>query len=118
MSEGEREGQAMSIELPTPVDLYFASANPSDTSAIDGCFAADATVRDEAKTIKGIAAIKAWRAETGEKYQHSVEPLAVATRHGKVVVTGKVSGNFPGSPITLDYIFDLEDGKIVSLEIR
>jgi len=42
----------------------------------------------------------------------------VSTRDGKVVVTGRVSGNFPGSPITLDHIFEIEGGKIVSLEIR
>jgi hypothetical protein len=108
----------MSIKLPAPFESYFASENAHDTSAIEECFAPSATVRDEGRTIKGIAAIKAWRAETGEKYHHSVEPLAVATRDGKVVVTGKVSGDFPGSPVTLDHIFELERGKIVSMEIR
>jgi hypothetical protein len=108
----------MSIELPTALEAYFASENAHSTSAIEGCFAADATVRDEGKTIKGIAAIKAWRVETGEKYHHSVEPLAVVTRDGRVVVTGRVSGNFPGSPITLEHIFEIEGGKIASLEIR
>jgi hypothetical protein len=75
-------------------------------------------VRDEGKTIKGLVAIKAWRIETGKKYDHKVQPLAMAERDGKVVVTGKVSGNFPGSPVTLDHIFQIEDGRIVSLEIR
>jgi hypothetical protein len=35
-----------------------------------------------------------------------------------VVVTGKVSGTFPGSPINLEHIFEIEGGRIVSLEIR
>ena len=108
----------MSIKLPAPIDLFFASENAHDPSAFDQCFAAGAVVRDEGTTITGVTAIKAWRAETGQKYQHSVEPLAVSTRDGKVVVTGRVSGNFPGSPITLDHIFEIEGGKIVSLEIR
>ena len=60
----------------------------------------------------------AWRIETGEKYHHVVEPLSVSTRDGKVVVTGKVSGSFPGSPINLEHIFEIEGGRIVSLEIR
>ena len=107
----------MSIKLPAPIDLFFASENAHDPSAMDQCFAAGAVVRDEGKTITGVTAIKAWRAETGQKYQHSVEPLAVSTRDGKVVVTGRVSGNFPGSPITLEHIFEIEGGKIVSLEI-
>jgi hypothetical protein len=108
----------MSIKLPAPLESYFASENAHDTSAIEESFATNATVRDEGRTIKGIAEIMAWRVETGDKYHHSVEPLAVSTRQGKVVVTGRVSGNFPRSPITLDHIFEIEGGKIVSLEIR
>jgi hypothetical protein len=113
-----RGGKAISIKLPGPLESYFTSENSHDTSAIEGCFAINATVCDEGRNIKGIAEIKAWRVENSEKYRHSVEPLAVSTRDGKVVVTGRVSGNFSGSPITLDHIFEIEDGKIVSLEIR
>jgi hypothetical protein len=47
-----------------------------------------------------------------------VEALLAKTRDGKVVVTGKVSGDFPGSPINLVHIFEIEDRRIVSLEIR
>jgi hypothetical protein len=108
----------MNINMPAPLEAYFVSENTHDTSAIEGCFASSAAVRDEGRSIKGIAAIKAWRVEAAEKYQHSVEPLAASTRDGKVVVRGRVSGNFPGSPTTLDHIFEIEGGKIVSLEIR
>jgi len=108
----------MSISLPPPIDLYFTSEKAHDPSAIDRCFAAGAVVRDEGKTIAGVAAIKAWRIETGENYHHTVEPLSVSTQDGNVVVTGKVSGKFPGSPINLEHIFEIEDGRIVSLEIR
>jgi hypothetical protein len=111
-------GNAMGITLPATIDLYFTSENAHDPSPIDRCFAAGAVVRDEGKTIAGVAAIKAWRIETGEKYHHTVEPLSVSTRDGKVVVRGKVSGNFPGSPINLEHIFEIECGRIVSLEIR
>jgi hypothetical protein len=102
--------------LPATIDLYFTSENAHDPSAIDRCFAAGAVARDEGRTITGVAAIKAWR--IGEKYRHIVEPLSVSTRDGKVVVTAKVSGNFPGSPINLEHVFEIEDGRIVSLEIR
>jgi len=107
----------MSIKLPVALETYFGSENTHDTSAIERCFAPDATVSDEGRSIKGIAEIRAWRVETGEKYHHSVEPLAVSSRDGKVVVTGRVSGNFPGSPIKLEHIFEIEGGKIISLEI-
>jgi hypothetical protein len=103
--------------LPTPIELYFTSENGRDIAAIDTCFVADATVRDEGKTMKGLAAIKSWRMEAAKKYQHTVVPLAVTTRGGKVVVRGKVSGNFPGSPIILDHTFELAGNRIVSLVI-
>jgi SnoaL-like domain len=107
----------MGIHLPGPIDLYFASENAHDTRRLDQCFTPNAIVRDEGKAVEGLAAIKAWRIETGKKYNHTIAPLAIADRDGKVVVTGKVSGNFPGSPINLDHAFQLENDRIVSLKI-
>ena len=107
----------MGIHLPKPIEIYFASENVHDTAAIDTCFAADATVRDERRTIEGLDAIRAWRIETGKKYNHTIEPLAITERDGKIIVTGKVSGNFPGSPINLDHVFELRGDRIVSLKI-
>jgi len=52
------------------------------------------------------------------KYNHTVEPFAISERNGKLIVRGKVSGNFPGSPVKLDHIFEIEGDRIVSLEIR
>jgi hypothetical protein len=108
----------MAIHLPKAIDIYFASENAHDPTALDKCFAADAIVRDEGKTIEGLAAIKAWRIETDKKYGHTVEPLAISEKDGKVIVTGKVSGNFPGSPVNLDHAFEIKGERIVSLEIR
>ncbi len=107
----------MGVQLPKPIEIYFASENLHDPAAIDTCFAPDATVSDENRMIEGLAAIKAWRIETGKKYNHTIEPLAIAERDGKVIVTGKVTGNFPGSPINLDHVFRLENDRIVSLKI-
>jgi len=33
-------------------------------------------------------------------------------------VTSKLSGDFPGSPVTLEFVFKLQGDKIVSLEIQ
>ncbi len=35
-----------------------------------------------------------------------------------MIVATKVRGSFPGSPITLDFVFRLEDGRIASLDIQ
>jgi hypothetical protein len=54
----------MSVDLPTPIAIYIAAENRGDTEALAQCFAKDAVVRDEGKTIEGLAAIKQWKAET------------------------------------------------------
>jgi len=108
----------MSIDLPTPIAIYIAAENRGDTEAMSQCFAEHAVVRDEGNTIKGLAAIKRWKAETRKQYQHTVEPLACVQKGDKTIVTNRLTGNFPGSPIELRFIFEVDGNKIVSLEIR
>jgi ketosteroid isomerase-like protein len=108
----------MSVDLPTPIAIYIDAENRGDTQALAQCFAEDAVVRDEGKTIEGLAAIKQWKAETRKKYQHTVEPLASAQKDGKTIVTNRLTGNFPGSPVELEFVFELDGDKIASLEIR
>src|SRR5438309_5175349 len=107
----------MSVDLPTPISIYIAAENRGDTEALAQCFAEDAVVRDEGQTIEGLAAIKQWKAETKKKYQHTIEPLASVQKDGKTIVTNRLTGNFPGSPIELEFVFTLEANKIASLEI-
>jgi len=108
----------MSVDLPTPIAIYIAAENRGDTEALAQCFAEHAAVRDEGQTIEGLAAIKQWMAETKRKYQHTIEPLASAQKDDQTVVTNRLTGNFPGSPIELQFTFRLEGNKIASLEIR
>ena len=108
----------MSVPLPPPVDLYVKIENSGDVDALSECFASNATVRDEGHTYEGLAAIKAWKADTKKKYNHTIVPLEVADRDGKTVLRAKLTGSFPGSPVTLEFSFVLVDGKIASLEIR
>ncbi len=82
------------------------------------CFTDHAVVRDEGQTIEGLTAIKQWKSETNKKYQHTVEPLACVREDGKTVVTNRVAGNFPGSPVNLEFVFGLEGNKIASQETR
>jgi hypothetical protein len=74
--------------------------------------------QDEGRTHEGLAAITAWKIEARRKYQYTVESLEATQRDGQTVVTARASGNFPGSPVTLTFIFRLEGEKIASLEIR
>jgi ketosteroid isomerase-like protein len=104
--------------LPKPIALYIAAENNGDTEALAKCFTENAIVRDEGQTIEGLAAIKKWKAETKEKYQHTIEPLASTQKDDKAIVTNRLTGNFPGSPIELEFVFTLDRDKIASLEIR
>ncbi len=108
----------MSVNLPTPIAIYIDAENRGDTETLAQCFAEHAVVRDEGKTIEGLAAIKRWKTETKKKYQHTVEPLASTQKDDKTIVTNRLTGNFPGSPIELEFAFTLDGNKIASLEIR
>ncbi|HMI32368.1 MAG TPA: hypothetical protein VK527_11580 [Candidatus Limnocylindrales bacterium] len=77
------------VDLPTPIAIYIAAENRGDTEALAQCFAE----------------------------RHTVEPLASAQKDGKTIVTTRLTGNFPGSPIEVQFIFALEGDKIGSLEI-
>jgi hypothetical protein len=108
----------MTITLPEPIAAYVAADNAGDDAALAACFAADAVVRDEGRTIRGLDAILAWKAEAKRKYRYMVEPLAMAEEDGRTLLTARVAGQFPGSPVDLRYVFGFADGRIASLEIR
>src|SRR3954463_5712358 len=118
LTRDERKRRAMSIQLPCPIDRYVQITNSGTPEAAPECFAPDATVYDEGQTYEGVAAIKNWMAATKKKYGHSITPLDLAERGGQSVLKARLTGNFPGSPITVNFTFALADGKVRSLEIR
>lgn len=108
----------MSIHLPPPIDLYVKIENSGDVEALSECFASNATVRDEGRSYEGLAAIREWKAGTKKKYNYTVAPLEMSCQDGRTILKAKLSGNFPGSPVTLEFSFVLEGGKIASLQIH
>ena len=108
----------MPLDLPKPVAEYFAADHASDAHALARCFADAGVVHDEGGTYRGTEAIRNWSTATREKYHHTVEPLSASVRDGATIVAGRVAGDFPGSPVTLDHVFRLVGDKILSLEIR
>ena len=108
----------MPISLPKPIASYFAAEKAEDASALAQCFTDEGVVRDEGGIFRGTKAIRDWSAAARDKYHHTVEPLSVIERDGATIVAGRVAGDFPGSPLTLDHVFRLEGDKILSLEIR
>jgi hypothetical protein len=104
------------LNLPEPIEAYF-KADQRDGEALAQCFTRQGIVMDERQTHCGTEAIKAWRTAAAAKYAYTSAPLAVEKKDGRYVVTSRVIGNFPASPIDLRYIFRLERGKIAHLEI-
>jgi hypothetical protein len=106
----------MSLDLPKPIDAYFA-ADKGDIESIARCFTENAVVKDEGHTYNGLAAIKQWKVGASKKYTYTIEPFASDQKEGKTVITSRLVGNFPGSPVNLRFFFGLEGDKIKSLEI-
>lgn len=105
------------INLPEPVAAYFRAEQERNAEAVSQCFTADSLVTDEGHTYHGVSAIKAWIAESFSKFDFTSEPFAVEDQEAKIVVTSRVEGNFPGSPINLKFMFQLAGDKIAVLEV-
>jgi hypothetical protein len=106
----------MTLDLPQPIADYF-KADLVDDNAVAQCFTENAVVQDEGHTYHGRAAIKNWKADTAAKFQYTTELLALERQAEKSVVTCRLEGNFPGSPVSLRFCFELAGDKIASLEV-
>jgi hypothetical protein len=103
--------------LPEPIAAYIEAANNQDIDAVAQCFNDDAVVRDERIERRGIAAVREWAEEVSKKYHPTVSVIEIAAMAGKTIIAGRVSGDFPGSPVELLYVFTLDGNKILRLEI-
>jgi len=106
----------VTVILPKPIADYFA-ADAGDGSAIARCFTPDAVVIDEKLTHRGREAIARWKAEASAKYHYTSKPIAWVRDGDQAVVTARVVGNFPGSPVDLRYAFTLAGEEISRLEV-
>lgn len=104
------------LNLPEPIAAYF-EADRRESAAVARCFTTDGMVVDEGRTHTGLAAIEAWKTAASATYSYIAEPFALVKLDRKYIVTSRVMGDFPGSPVDLRFAFTLERGKIASLEI-
>ena len=104
------------LNLPEPIAAYF-DADRHGGEEVARCFTKQAVVRDEGQTYSGPEAIKAWKTAAATRYSYTSEPFAVEQKDGQCIVTCRLTGSFPGSPVDLRFAFRLERGKIAFLEI-
>lgn len=103
------------MNLPKVVTELIKAQNNFDSTSYANCFTITAVVFDEGKTHNGIKEIENWIEKANKKYQATMKPL----EYSEIEHTLKteVSGNFPGSPITMTYHYEFDDGLIQSLKI-
>jgi ketosteroid isomerase-like protein len=106
------------INLPATLRKYVEASNAGDTAATVELFSESAVVHDDGAELRGREAIGTWIEESTRKYQAQLVPLALEESGDHLVLRGQVSGNFPGSPVELDFDFVLSDDKIARLAIK
>ncbi|AMJ56327.1 MULTISPECIES: nuclear transport factor 2 family protein [Stenotrophomonas] len=108
----------MPITLPPAVIAYFALSNGDPAVQVEDCFSKDAVVTDEHQQHQGMEAIRQWLAQTRKAYEFQAMPVKFLQHDDRVSVEVRVTGNFPGGAVSLDYVFMLSEGKIRTLLIK
>lgn len=105
------------MKTRSPVQAYFEADTSKDVEALVRLFAPDGVVGDEGGTHTGYHAIAAWWRDAKAKYQYVLEPLEASEDGDRTQVRARVTGQFPGSPATLTFSFELAGDQIARLEI-
>lgn len=103
------------MNLPTIITELIKAQNNSDSTAYTDCFSETAVVVDEGNTYKGKTEIKEWIEEANEKFKVVMKPIGFTETI--CILTAEVSGSFDGSPVLLDYHFEIATDKIDRLGI-
>lgn len=104
-------------ELPTAIAAYVEAANIQDAARVAACFTPAGTVRDEGSVRRGREEIAAWAADTAQRYGSLIAPRSIGVTDGRHTLRAEVTGNFPGSPVTLSFNFRLRPEGIDTLEV-
>lgn len=107
----------MTLTLHPAIAAYLQATNGFDIDALIRCFHPDAVVVDEGRTYQGTAEIRSWIEGTRD-YNVALEATRVEEAGAEAVLTCRVTGTFPGSPIELRFFFTLEGDRIATLTIR
>jgi hypothetical protein len=105
------------MKLPPAIQAYFDADTDTFSPAPTTAFATDAIVKDEGKTLVGHAAIAEWWRAAKAHYQATSQPREISGSAERYTVRAEVTGQFPGSPATLSFIFTLKNNEIATLEI-
>jgi len=105
------------MNLPAVISDLVKAQEKFDNIAYANTFSETAIVYDEGRTHRGKTEIAKWIEGANKKYQTVMMPVSYEENGTASILTAHTSGNFPGSPITLQYHFQIENGLIQSLKI-
>lgn len=110
----------MSFDLPKPIAAYIEAGANLDADAMAASFADDATVDDsgDGHQPEGKEEIRAWIENNTVAVKAIFSPTSAHEQAGRWILAGPVAGNFPGSPVNLQFSFQLRGEKIAALTIR
>ena len=108
----------MSTNLPDVISRYFECDADRDVDSIVSLFAEDAIVIDEGEERHGTAEVRAWQTGAASKYTYSTEITgSKALGPDRYLVTGCLTGNFPGGTADLKWDFTIAGQHIARLTI-
>jgi hypothetical protein len=104
--------------VPDVIRRYFVLDADREIESIVALFTDDATVIDEGETRHGITAIRAWQVGPASRYTYTTDVLGTdALTADRFVVTGRLTGNFPGGTAELKWDFAVAGDRISQLVI-
>jgi hypothetical protein len=103
------------MNLPNVISELVKTQNNFDSAAYAECFAETAVVFDEGKTHNGRKEIEQWIGKSNKDYKATMEPVDYDEKEN--ILSARISGTFPGSPIILKFHFEIADGKIQHLKV-
>jgi hypothetical protein len=104
--------------VPDVIRRYFVLDAEREIDSIVALFSDDATVVDEGETRHGTTAIRAWQTGPASQYTYTTDVLGTdALTADRFVVTGRLTGNFPGGTAELKWDFTVAGDRISQLVI-
>ncbi|HWL41979.1 MAG TPA: nuclear transport factor 2 family protein [Ilumatobacter sp.] len=108
----------MSAHLPDVVAAFQAAQDARDGAAAAALCAPDVVVTDDGNTYVGNDGVASFVRTAAADFTFTRTLLdAVEESPGSWIVTNRVEGNFPGSPVDLRYRFRLTGNLIATLDI-
>jgi len=108
----------MTVPIDDVVARYFELDAAQNHESLVALFAENATVVDERQTWRGTDEIRAWRTGPASTYEYATEiEDTTALASNRLLVRGRLTGNFPGGVADLRWVFTINDGLITRLVI-